>query len=95
MAETKIDIRYAAQLARIELSADETEKFEGQIGQVIGYIETLRALDVSGVEPTAHPFPVTNVFRDDIPRESLPPDKALANAPRSANGMFLVPKVID
>jgi aspartyl-tRNA(Asn)/glutamyl-tRNA(Gln) amidotransferase subunit C len=94
MAETRFDIRYAAQLARIELTPQEVETFEGQLGQILGYIETLQSIDVSGVEPTAHPFPVTNVMRQDVPRESFPADTALRNAPRTASDLFIVPKVI-
>jgi aspartyl-tRNA(Asn)/glutamyl-tRNA(Gln) amidotransferase subunit C len=91
----EFDVRYTAQLARLNLSDAEIEKFQAQLGQVLDYVEKLRKVDVSGVEPTAHAFPVHNVFRKDEVRASLPPSAALANAPRSANGLFIVPKVIE
>jgi aspartyl-tRNA(Asn)/glutamyl-tRNA(Gln) amidotransferase subunit C len=91
----KFDVRYTAQLARLNLSEEEIAKFQAQLGHVLGYVEKLSAVDVAGVEPTAHAFAVQNVFRADEPRPSLAVSQALANAPRSANGLFVVPKVID
>jgi aspartyl-tRNA(Asn)/glutamyl-tRNA(Gln) amidotransferase subunit C len=89
------DVRYTAQLARLNLSEQEIAKFQTQLGQVLEYVEKLKAVDVSGVEPTAHAFPVQNVFRSDESLPSFSPEEALANAPRSANGLFVVPKVIE
>jgi aspartyl-tRNA(Asn)/glutamyl-tRNA(Gln) amidotransferase subunit C len=89
------DVRYTAQLARLNLSENEIAKFQAQLGQVLEYVEKLKAVDVSGVEPTAHAFPVHNVFRTDEARPGFTPQEALANAPRSANGLFIVPKVIE
>lgn len=91
----EFDVRYTAQLARLNLSESEIEKFQAQLGQVLAYVEKLRQVDVSGVEPTAHAFPVHNVFRADEVRESFPAATPLSNAPRAANGLFIVPKVID
>jgi aspartyl-tRNA(Asn)/glutamyl-tRNA(Gln) amidotransferase subunit C len=91
----EFDVRYTAQLARLNLSEEEIAKFQAQLGHVLGYVEKLSAVDVAGVEPTAHAFAVQNVFRADEPRPSLAVSQALANAPRSANGLFVVPKVID
>lgn len=89
------DVRYTAQLARLNLSEEEIAKFQAQLGQVLEYVEKLNAVDVSGVEPTAHAFPVHNVFRSDESRPSFPAQEALANAPRAVNGLFVVPKVIE
>ena len=91
----EFDVRYTAQLARLNLSEEEIVKFQAQLGQILDYVEKLRAVDVSGVEPTAHAFAVQNVFRSDEPRPSFSSSEALANAPRSANGLFIVPKVIE
>ena len=91
----EFDVRYTAQLARLNLSEEEIAKFQAQLGQVLEYVENLNAVDVSGVEPTAHAFPVHNVFRDDGSRPSFSAEEALANAPRAANGLFVVPKVIE
>jgi aspartyl-tRNA(Asn)/glutamyl-tRNA(Gln) amidotransferase subunit C len=91
----QFDVRYIAQLARLELSADEIAKFQSQLGQVLSHVEKLNKVDVSGVESTAHANHVVNVFRADEARAWFTPAEALANAPRSANGLFIVPKVIE
>ena len=91
----QFDVRYIAQLARLDLSADEIAKFQSQLGQVLSHVEKLGQVDVSGVEPTAHANQVVNVFRADEPRDWFTSQDALSNAPRSANGLFVVPKVIE
>jgi aspartyl-tRNA(Asn)/glutamyl-tRNA(Gln) amidotransferase subunit C len=89
------DVRYTAQLARLHLSDDEIAKFQAQLSQVLEYVEKLKQVDVTGVEPTAHAFEVFNVFRADESRPWFTPEEALANAPRQANQLFIVPKVIE
>ncbi len=89
------DVRYTAQLARLHLSDDEIAKFQTQLSQVLEYVEKLKQVDVTGVEPTAHAFEVFNVFRTDESRPWFTPEEALANAPRQANQLFIVPKVIE
>ena len=89
------DVRYTAQLARMHLSDEEIAKFQTQLSQVLDYVEKLKQVDLSGVEPTAHATEVFNVFRADSPRTWLTPAEALANAPRQANQLFIVPKVIE
>lgn len=89
------DVRYTAQLARLNLSEEEIAKFQAQLGQVLEYVEKLKAVDVTSVEPTAHANEVVNVFRTDESRPWFTPQEALANAPRQANQLFIVPKVIE
>jgi aspartyl-tRNA(Asn)/glutamyl-tRNA(Gln) amidotransferase subunit C len=91
----EFDVRYTAQLARLHLSEEEIAKFQAQLSQVLTYVEKLKAVDVSGVEPTAHANAIYNVFREDEPRDWFTPEDALKNAPRAANGLFVVPKVIE
>ena len=91
----QFDVRYTAQLARLNLSEQEIAKFQSQLGQVLEYVEKLKEVDVSSVEPTAHANEVANVFRADEARPWFTPDEALANAPRQANQLFIVPKVIE
>jgi len=95
MAAAEIDIKYVAHLARIALTADEEKKLASQLGNILGYIEKLRELDVTNVEPTAHAIPMVNVTRADEVRESLPLDEAMRNAPAKANGLFIVPKIVE
>ena len=93
--DDQFNVRYTAQLARLDLTDAEIEKFQSQLGQVLEYVEKLKEVDVTGVEPTAHANAITNVFREDVTRPSLGQDAALANAPRTANGLIVVPKVIE
>jgi aspartyl-tRNA(Asn)/glutamyl-tRNA(Gln) amidotransferase subunit C len=89
------DIKYVAQLARIELSSEEAARLGAQLGNILGYIEKLKQVDVSNVEPTAHAFPIVNVTRPDVARPSLPHDEAMRNAPAKAGGLFVVPKIVE
>lgn len=95
MAATEIDVKYVAHLARISLSPEEEQKLSAQLGNILGYIEKLKEADVSHVEPTAHAFPIVNVTRADETRPSLSNEAALLNAPAKANGLFMVPKIVE
>ena len=95
MAAAEIDVKYVAHLARISLSPDEEQKLAAQLGNILGYIEKLKEADVTGVEPTAHAFPLVNVTRADEVRPSLPNADALRNAPAKAGGLFMVPKIVE
>lgn len=89
------DVKYVAQLARLSLTPEEEQKFGEQLGQVLGYIEKLKQVDVSQVEPTAHAVPLVNVTRPDEVRPSMDHDAALRNAPSKSGGLFLVPKIVE
>jgi aspartyl-tRNA(Asn)/glutamyl-tRNA(Gln) amidotransferase subunit C len=95
MAAADFDIKYVAHLARIALTPDEEKKLAAQLGGILGYIEKLKELDVTNVEPTAHAVPLFNVTRADEICESLSHDEALRNAPKAVNGLFIVPKVVE
>jgi len=90
-----IDVSRTAELARLNLSNEEIATFQGQLSQVLHYVEKLEQVDVSAVEPTAHANAVFNVFRADESRPCFTPQEALANSPRQANQLFIVPKVIE
>jgi aspartyl-tRNA(Asn)/glutamyl-tRNA(Gln) amidotransferase subunit C len=89
------DIKYVAHLARIALTPAEEEKFGQQLSHIIGYIEKLKELNVDQIEPTAHAAPLVNVFRADETQPGLSNEEALRNAPAKANGLFLVPKIVE
>jgi aspartyl-tRNA(Asn)/glutamyl-tRNA(Gln) amidotransferase subunit C len=91
--DLKLD--HVANLARIELTAAEKERFAAQLGDVLAYIAQLNEVDVSGVEPTAHAFPVVNVWAEDVAVAGLPVEAALRNAPEQRDNMFVVPKVVE
>jgi aspartyl-tRNA(Asn)/glutamyl-tRNA(Gln) amidotransferase subunit C len=95
VAAPEIDIKYVAHLARLALTPEEEQKIGAQLGHVLGYIEKLKEVDVSGVDPTAHAFPLVNVTRPDEVRPSLSNQEALRNAPATANGLFMVPKIVE
>ena len=95
MSETDFDVKYIADLARLGLTPAEEEKLGAQLKNILGYIEKLNQVDVSGVEPTAHAFPLVNVTRSDQVRPSLSNEDALRNAPAKANGLFIVPKIVE
>jgi aspartyl-tRNA(Asn)/glutamyl-tRNA(Gln) amidotransferase subunit C len=96
MAKTSdLDVAYVAGLARLNLTDEETALFQKQLGDVLKYAEKLREVDVSNVEATAHALPIFNVFREDAPRDCFTEEQALSNAPRQANGLFIVPKVVE
>ncbi|MGJ3241914.1 MAG: Asp-tRNA(Asn)/Glu-tRNA(Gln) amidotransferase subunit GatC [Opitutales bacterium] len=96
MPETgNIDIDYVARLARIALTDEEKVRYAAQLGDVLAHFERLQAIDVSGVEPTAHTFPVVNVWQEDEPTQPFAPEEALRNAPRQRDNQIVVPKVIE
>lgn len=92
---TDLNIDYVANLARLALTPAEKEKFSRQLGEVLHYVEKLAAVDVTGVEPTAHAFPLENVWQPDEPRAGLPVEAALRNAPSARDQMIAVPKVVE
>ncbi len=94
-APTDLNIDHVAHLARLALTPEEKAKFATQLGDVLAYIEQLKKVDVSGVEPTAHAFPVYNVWADDVAQPGLPVEAALKNAPAQRNNMVVVPKVVE
>ena len=90
-----IDINYVANLARLSLTDAEKETFSRQLGDVLRYIEKLSAVDVSQVEPTAHAFPVSNVWAEDVAQPGLSVEAALKNAPAQRDNMVVVPVVVE
>ncbi len=96
MAETSdLDVAYVARLARINLTEDDEKIFQKQLDDVLKYVEKLRKVNVSDIDPAGHALPVFNVFRDDAPRDWFTAEQALSNAPRQANSLFVVPKVVE
>ena len=90
-----IDVAYLARLARIQLTSDEEALFTGQLERVLEHIAKINTLDLSDIEPTAHAISVFDVVREDVVGESLPKQVVLEQAPHAANGLFVVPKVLE
>ncbi len=95
MQISKQEVEHVAQLARLEITEAEKEAFAKQLSSILTYVEKLRELHTDGIEPTATVLEQTNVFREDKSRPSLPVEKALANAPESEGGYFVVPKILE
>ncbi len=95
MAIDKETIKHVAHLARIDLQPNELDKLSANLQDILGFIDKLSSLDVEKVSPTSHILPISNVLREDEPRTSLTPEKALENAPSKKGSFFSVPKVIE
>src|SRR5580658_4764794 len=91
--DLKLD--HVAALARIALTEEEKARFSAQLGDVLAYIAQLNEVDVTGVEPTAHAFPIVNVWAADVAQPGLSVEDALRNAPEKRDNMFVVPKVVE
>jgi aspartyl-tRNA(Asn)/glutamyl-tRNA(Gln) amidotransferase subunit C len=84
-------VLHVARLARLRLSDEEVSRMQGELSTILDHIEKLNELDLEGVEPTSHVVELENVLREDMPRPSLPREKALEQAPDAAAGGFRVP----
>jgi aspartyl-tRNA(Asn)/glutamyl-tRNA(Gln) amidotransferase subunit C len=91
----EIDLQHVVNLARIDLSPEEEARIQPQMQEILKYVDKLNELDVEGIEPMAHAVPLTNVMREDEARSSLSIGDALRNAPQQANGLFVVPKIVE
>jgi aspartyl-tRNA(Asn)/glutamyl-tRNA(Gln) amidotransferase subunit C len=89
------EVEYVANLARLEITDAEKEKFTSQLNNILLYIDKLNELDTKGVEPMSHAIGVTNAFREDKILSSIGTEQTLANAPDARGEFFRVPKVID
>ena len=88
-------VDHVARLARLDLSGEEADRMQTQLGDILGYISLLDELDLSDVEPTSHVIDMVNVMRDDAVRASLPVEKGLSNAPEREGTAFKVPRIIE
>ncbi len=94
MSHSHIDVRYVANLARLELSDEEVATFQPQLEAILGNVEELSKLDVSGLDSTAHATTVFGRTRDDSPQDSLPVEAVMLNAPDQSQNQIRVPKVV-
>ncbi len=90
-----LDVAYVAHLARLQLSQAEIDLFQPQMEHIVGYVEKISALNVDGIEPMAHTMDAANLWRPDEPRAGLQQDDVLANAPHTAQDLFVVPKIVE
>ena len=91
MAISREEVLHVARLARLELSEDEIERFQGQLSAILDAVSKVSELDLTDVPPTSHPLELANVWADDVPRPCLTVDEALANAPDRDEDYFRTP----
>jgi len=84
-------VLHVARLARLRLSEQEVDRMAGEMSTILGHVETMNELDLEGIEPTSHVVELQNVLREDVPRDCLPRERALEQAPDVADGGFRVP----
>jgi aspartyl-tRNA(Asn)/glutamyl-tRNA(Gln) amidotransferase subunit C len=94
MSLSRADVARTSLLARLRLSESELDKMTVQLGQIVDYFRQLDEVDTTHIEPMAHAMDICNVFAEDEPRESLPRDLALANAPKHDGECYRVPAVL-
>jgi aspartyl-tRNA(Asn)/glutamyl-tRNA(Gln) amidotransferase subunit C len=91
MAISRDEVLHVAGLARLDLTEEEIERFQEQLNAILEAVGKVSALDLSHVEPTAHPLDLVNVWAEDEPRPCLSVEEALANAPDRDGAFFRVP----
>jgi aspartyl-tRNA(Asn)/glutamyl-tRNA(Gln) amidotransferase subunit C len=84
-----------AHLARLELTAGETQGMIKDMNRILSFMDKLNELDTSGVEPLVYMTNEVNVFREDVINLEITHEEALLNAPKHDEDYFLVAKVID
>jgi len=94
MAITLKDVEYVANLAKLRLTEKEKVAFQRELDKILEYMDQLNEVDTGNVPVTSLVIPQQNVLREDEVLPSLSADQALANAPRSEDGFFRVPRVI-
>jgi aspartyl-tRNA(Asn)/glutamyl-tRNA(Gln) amidotransferase subunit C len=91
---TREEVAAVAALARLTMTDDELDTYTGQLASILAHADDMEALDLDGVEPTAHPFELANVLRPDEVRPCVDRDEVLASAPAAEDGRFRVPAIL-
>ena len=92
---TREQVEHLARLAHIQMSEEELARIPGELQQILKAVEVVQAEAAADVQPTSHPIPLTNVFRDDVPTGMLTQEQALDQAPDAEDGQFKVPAILD
>jgi len=85
------EVLHVARLARLALTDDEVERLTQELDEILAAVGVVSELDLADVPPTSHPLDLVNVWDEDVPRDSLPVEDVLANAPEPEDGLFRVP----
>jgi aspartyl-tRNA(Asn)/glutamyl-tRNA(Gln) amidotransferase subunit C len=89
------EVRHVANLARLALDDEQLAQLREQLERILGYAEQIGEVATADVPPTSHAYPLTNVWRDDSTRPSLPPEAARATGPQIEDGRFRVPRIVE
>lgn len=88
-------VDHVARLARLDLSEEERTRMQDQLSAILEHAEKIQELDLDGIEPTSHAIPLRNHMRPDVVGDCLTQDEALANAPKTEDGRFWVPRIVE
>ncbi len=88
------EVEHVAELARLEVGAEEKQRLTEQMNRILLYMEKLNELETEGVLPTSHAIDLHNAFREDVVQESMNRTDTLDNAPEANEDEFIVPRVI-
>lgn len=91
---SKKEVEHLAWLSRVSLSGEEKKLFTGQLNNILNYFKLIDEADTKDVPPTYNVLDLTNVFRKDVVKPSLPRDEALKNAPKKEKGYFKAPRIV-
>lgn len=94
MKITEKEVEHVAELARLEVNAEEKQQLTEQMNRILMYMDKLNELNTEGVPPTSHAIDLNNAFREDVVLESMERTDTLKNAPETNEGEFIVPRVI-
>ena len=89
------EVAHLARLARLAVTEDELDMFAGQLAVILESVASVSEVAADEIPPTSHAVPLTNMFRDDLPRPGLTPQQALAGAPAAEDGRFRVPRILE
>ncbi|MGI6454794.1 MAG: Asp-tRNA(Asn)/Glu-tRNA(Gln) amidotransferase subunit GatC [bacterium] len=95
MSISRDEVKHIALLSRLELSEEEVDLYTRDIAEILDYVEKLKEVDITGVEPTSHAVPMYNVMRRDEVQKHLSTEEALMNAPETEPPFFKVPRVTE
>ena len=92
---SRAEVAHLARLARLAVTEEELDLFAGQLDVILSAVVRVSDVAAANNPPTSHAVPLTNVFRDDVPRAGLTQQQALAGAPATEDGRFRVPRILD
>ena len=94
-AISRDDVSHLAKLARIDIPEDQLDHYASQLDAILDAVAQISSVATDDVPAMSHPVPMTNVFRADVPAESLTAESALAGAPAVEDDRFRVPRILD